>query len=492
MNHALDNADSTAVGPSRHRRCDLVALTSALLPLLDVLSVLFAGYLSARIYAFWLAPTGLTVSAWSGYECTALIAAAMLAAVCLYDQKFGARASRGQRTALLRRYTLGFLLFAGATLVVAFASRALDTLPSAWATLWFGLSLLLTLLARMLLARAMRSMERQGFLTEVIAVVGAGPLADRLISHLRQTRGSAIEVLGVFDDTPTISPTGSPRPAGTVADLVALSTTRSIDWIVLTLPCTVEDPLDSLVQRLKDLAAPVVLCPQNFGLTLPSQVIDYVGDGVPVTLLADRPIRRWDAVTKSLEDLVLGALITLVLLPVLILVAVAIRLDSAGPIIFKQRRHTCNNREFEVYKFRTMRWSPVQTTDLKQTARDDDRITRLGRLLRASSLDELPQLFNVLQGDMSLVGPRPHAVNMRTENQLGGEITDTYAHRHRVKPGMTGWSQVNGSRGATDTTEQLRRRVELDLRYVDNWSLQLDLKILLLTVPEVLKRTNAY
>jgi exopolysaccharide biosynthesis polyprenyl glycosylphosphotransferase len=218
-----------------------------------------------------------------------------------------------------------------------------------------------------------------------------------------------------------------------------------------------------------------------------------VGDNVPVNLLADRPIKRWDAVIKEAEDYVIGGVVTLLLLPVLALVAVAIKLDNPGPVIFKQRRHAFNNHEFDIYKFRTMRWNPTAATEnLRQTCRNDDRITRVGRFLRASSLDELPQLINVLKGDMSLVGPRPHAVNMRTEDRLGHEITSLYAHRHRVKPGITGWSQVNGSRGAVDTTAQLHRRVALDLHYIENWSLLLDLKILVLTCREVIKRTNAY
>jgi len=228
------------------------------------------------------------------------------------------------------------------------------------------------------------------------------------------------------------------------------------------------------------------------GLTVPYRTIDYVADSVPVSLLADRPIKRWDAVIKGAEDFLIGGIVTLLLLPVLALIALAIKLNGPGPIIFKQRRHTFNNREFDIYKFRTMRWNPTAAQDLKQTSRHDDRITRVGRFLRSSSLDELPQLFNVLKGDMSLVGPRPHAVNMRTEDRLGHEITGVYAHRHRVKPGITGWSQVNGARGATDTTAQLCRRVELDLHYIENWSLLLDLKILVLTPREVIKRTNAY
>jgi exopolysaccharide biosynthesis polyprenyl glycosylphosphotransferase len=212
-----------------------------------------------------------------------------------------------------------------------------------------------------------------------------------------------------------------------------------------------------------------------------------------VMLLADRPIQRSDAVVKAAEDAILGRILIVLLLPVFALIALAIKLDGPGPIIFKQRRHAFNNAEFDIYKFRTMRvGADAAGDDLQQTVRFDQRVTTVGRFLRATSLDELPQLFNVLKGEMSLVGPRPHAVNMRTEDRLGSEITDKYCHRHRVKPGMTGWSQVNGARGATTTTAQLRRRVGLDLMYIDHWSLWLDLKILVLTCREVLKRTNAY
>ncbi len=470
-----------------------MGLASILLVTLDILAVLAAGYLGTRVYSAWLAPPDLPFSAWSVQELTALVAGAVLAALSLKDPLFGARACRGETAALVRRYTGGFALFAGAGLFIAFASRSLDSLPAGWLALYFGGSILLTAMGRLLLARTVRRLERGGLLTEVIAVVGAGPLADRLVGHLRGTRGGQLSVLGVFDDAPPPAGAGSNFPAGTIAELLELGRTRPIDWVLVALPCSAEEPHTDLIRRLQVLGSPIGLCPGTFGVSLACRPVDYVGDGIPVTVLADRPIRRSNALIKSAEDLLLGLFITVLLLPVLAIIAVAIRLDSAGPVIFRQRRHACNNREFDVYKFRTMSWAGVAAPgELKQTSRNDSRITRIGRFLRASSLDELPQLFNVLQGDMSLVGPRPHAVNMRTENQLGGEISQSYAHRHRVKPGMTGWSQVNGSRGATDTTDQLRRRVTLDLRYVDNWSLGLDLKILAMTIPEVLKRTNAY
>lgn len=221
--------------------------------------------------------------------------------------------------------------------------------------------------------------------------------------------------------------------------------------------------------------------------------VAHIGDWLPVTVLAERPIRRWHSVFKSGGDFVLAGLILLLLLPVLAAIALAIRLDSAGPILFTQRRHGLNNSEFDIYKFRTMRVATLSAgAELQQTVRGDSRVTRVGRFLRKWSLDELPQVFNVLRGDMALVGPRPHAVNMRTEQRLGHEITDAYPQRHRVKPGITGWSQINGARGATDTVAQLQRRITLDLFYIDHWSPLLDLKILMRTFREVLRATNAF
>jgi Undecaprenyl-phosphate glucose phosphotransferase len=345
----------------------------------------------------------------------------------------------------------------------------------------------LTAATRLIAAKHVRVLRQRGVLTESIAVVGSGLPAERLMHHLRQTRCNSIELLGCFSDAAV-------NVGGNIDQLIELGRGRAIDWILVALPegDDDEDRLHAIVQRLQVLTAPIALCP-HIGLPMPCRRVDYAGDGMPMLLLADRPIQHWDAVVKSIEDKLLGSLITLLLLPVFALIALAIRLDSPGPIIFKQRRHAFNNTEFDIYKFRTMRWRPeARGETLQQTLRSDPRVTRIGRLLRATSLDELPQLFNVLKGDMSLVGPRPHAVNMRTQERLGSEITEQYAHRHRVKPGMTGWAQVNGSRGPTDTQEQLQRRIELDLFYIDNWNLRLDLKILVLTIREVLKRTNAY
>jgi len=467
-------------------------LSSDLLPYCDFVCLFLALSFSTVLCTHWLTPLGLAAHLGNEFEQAAFVAA-VLAPFILYDERFGSIASRGQMSVLVRSYTLRFTLFAGMVLALGAITQALDNFPAAWLLIWFATSLLLTSLTRVLVAQYVRRRQRQGAFTEVIAVVGAGALTDRLVHALRQTRPETIELLGVFDDKIADAEQCATHPAGTLTQLIELGKTRKIDWILLTLPPTEEHRLQSIVQRLKVLSIPIGLCPQHLGLTLPCPIIDYVGDSVPVNLLADRPIKRWSAVVKRAEDVLIGGIVTLLLLPVLAIVAFAIRLDSPGPIIFKQRRHALNNDEFDIYKFRTMSWNPdAAIQHLRQTSRDDKRVTRVGRFLRSLSLDELPQLLNVLKGDMSLVGPRPHAVNMRTEDQLGPEITDLYAHRHRVKPGITGWSQVNGARGATDTTGQLRRRVELDLHYIENWSLLLDLKILALTSRQVLKRTNAY
>jgi lipopolysaccharide/colanic/teichoic acid biosynthesis glycosyltransferase len=219
----------------------------------------------------------------------------------------------------------------------------------------------------------------------------------------------------------------------------------------------------------------------------------WIAESIPVSLIMDRPIRRWSAVLKGAKDRVLAMVLVLLLSPLLVAIAVAIRCDSPGPLLFRQRRHGLNNAEFDIFKFRTMRVAVGQSPQpLQQTLRGDVRITRVGGFLRKWSLDELPQLINVLNGSMSLVGPRPHAVDMRTEARLGEEITLEYPHRHRVRPGITGWSQVNGARGATDTVEQLQRRVTLDLYYIEHWSLLLDVKILALTSRAVIRATNAF
>ena len=214
---------------------------------------------------------------------------------------------------------------------------------------------------------------------------------------------------------------------------------------------------------------------------------------MPFLDVADKPIADWDVVAKWLVDHVLGSLILLLAAPVMALVALAIKLDSKGPVLFKQKRYGFNNELIEVYKFRSMYTDKSDAHAVKLVTRGDPRVTRVGRIIRKTSLDELPQLFNVVfKGDLSLVGPRPHAVQAKAADHLYNEVVDSYFARHRVKPGITGWAQINGWRGETDTEEKIQHRVEHDLYYIENWSVLLDLYIILLTPFRLFSTEHAY
>jgi exopolysaccharide biosynthesis polyprenyl glycosylphosphotransferase len=214
--------------------------------------------------------------------------------------------------------------------------------------------------------------------------------------------------------------------------------------------------------------------------------------GVPLMQIGRRPLTDRQVLMKRIEDLVLASLITLALSPIMLLAALAVRLESRGPIFFRQPRHGFNDTIINVYKFRTMYVDRGDASGRKATVKDDPRVTRIGRYLRRWSVDELPQLFNVLWGDMSIVGPRPHPIGMLAASADYRDVVSNYAARHRVKPGITGWAQVAGYRGNADTVEKAQRRVEFDLEYIARWSLLFDLRILMLTAVAMISGKEAY
>jgi exopolysaccharide biosynthesis polyprenyl glycosylphosphotransferase len=213
---------------------------------------------------------------------------------------------------------------------------------------------------------------------------------------------------------------------------------------------------------------------------------------VPLIDLVDKPIADWDHIAKRSFDLVIASLAIVALSPVMLATAIAIRLDSPGPIFFRQKRYGFNNEVIDVLKFRSMYHHMADPAAKKVVTRNDPRVTRVGRFIRKTSIDELPQLFNVLAGSLSLVGPRPHAVNAHTANQLFEQVVDGYFARHRVRPGVTGWAQINGWRGEIDSHEKIMGRVEADLHYIENWSVLFDLYILAITPFRLLDTENAY
>jgi exopolysaccharide biosynthesis polyprenyl glycosylphosphotransferase len=357
----------------------------------------------------------------------------------------------------------------------------------AWLLLWFVLALATMLVGRGLLVAHISALKRRHVLAERVAIVGVGPLATLLARSLANLPGANVSIVGVFD-----AHRRGPGIDGTVVDLLEIGKHIHLDRVFVVVPGRFDEDQVATVERVKALDAEIVAFSGSLGEIAARRAT--VDGGLPLVCLARRPITGWGLVMKALLDRGIGALLLLCAAPVMLMVAIAVRLESPGPVIFRQRRHGLNNAEFEVYKFRTMRWQSAEAASgARQTVRGDPRISRLGRILRKSSLDELPQLLNVVRGEMSLVGPRPHPVTMLTQGLLGSEIEPAYPQRHRVKPGITGFAQINHCRGATETPEQLRRRIEYDLAYIDRWSPLLDLKILALTPWRlVMQHANAF
>jgi Undecaprenyl-phosphate glucose phosphotransferase len=321
-------------------------------------------------------------------------------------------------------------------------------------------------------------------------LIGAGDVSRRLIAYLHETKPAGINLLGVFEDRRSRVPSaidGVPL-LGNTTDLLSYARRHDVDQIIVTLPWRAEARLLALLAQLRTVAVDVRLSPDGIGFQLPNRNVSHLA-GLPMLNVFDRPLSGWNYLIKGLEDRLLAGLLLLLLLPLFGLVALAIRLDGPGPILFRQKRYGFNNNVINVLKFRTMHHGPVSEVDVTPAKRNDPRITRIGNILRRTSFDELPQLLNVLRGEMSLVGPRPHAV---AHNAEFATIVHEYFGRHRVKPGITGWAQVHGLRGEIDNPEKIRMRVQYDLYYIDNWSLLFDLAILLRTPFVVLAQENAY
>lgn len=360
-----------------------------------------------------------------------------------------------------------------------------------WHALWLALVATALWGHHVVAKLLLRRWTALGRFDERVIVFGAGRIARHVHDHLAGgVRG--IHFVGVFDDR---SETGRVNAeglniAGTLADLLRLARTSRVDRIIIALPAGAEKRIADVIRQLAPLDATVHVVSH-----VVSEVVGRTGAiGTshigPVGLIdvRSRPLADWSAVAKRIEDLVIGSLLLVVSLPLLLLIAVAVKLDSAGPVLFRQRRRGLNKHVFEMLKFRTM--SVLEDgDDVRQAERADPRVTRVGRWLRATSLDELPQLVNVIRGDMSLVGPRPHAL---VHDDMFAEAVKQYPVRSQVKPGITGLAQVRGLRGETRTADSIEARVEQDVAYIRGWSVGLDLKILVWTIWAVLRGVNAH
>jgi putative colanic acid biosynthesis UDP-glucose lipid carrier transferase len=375
-------------------------------------------------------------------------------------------------------------------LIMAYFTRTSEWFSRAWVVMWMALAVGGFVAIRLVALLQLWRLRLRGELSTHIAIVGARDLGRAVIRQLREDRVEDVRIVGVFDDAgPLPSELEGCPVRGSTDDLIEVARHERIDEVILAMVDRSEAEIEQVVAKLRPLPLNTKLCAHSLRLNLPVHGFTSFA-GLPLLHVFERPLSGWGGVWKGLEDRVLGAVILILMLPLMAMCALLIKLDSAGPVVFRQKRYGFNNNEITVFKFRTMAHVPVAAdAGVPQAQRNDPRITRIGAFLRKTSLDELPQLFNVLRGDMSLVGPRPHAV---AHNEHYAKIIDGYLGRHRVKPGITGWAQVNGLRGETETPEKMRMRVQYDLFYIDNWSLLFDLKILAMTSFLGFVHRNAY
>ena len=345
-------------------------------------------------------------------------------------------------------------------------------------------------LVRAIAGRVLKDLVRVGKIGRRTAVFGTGRALEQFLHRVALRKGQLMEVSAVYGPA---SPFGGPPVrgyplAGGFQDLLQAARQEHFDDIVIAFPDSESAQATEAIETLRELPVDVYIAPQVTGLGRRMRPVYHEGD-LPMFEVWQRPISGWDRFLKLALDYLIAGIALLLLLPALALIAVAIRADSRGPVLFRQTRLGFNNREFEIYKFRTMRQRDDAESDVLQATRHDPRVTRVGWFLRRTSLDELPQLLNVLNGTMSLVGPRPHALS---HNADFSNVVRGYFGRHKVKPGITGWAQVNGLRGEIDCDEKLKARIAHDVHYAENWSIYLDLRILFTTAFVVLFQKNAY
>lgn len=448
---------------------DLFRLLQGVVVVGNALAVVFASLIAFRVqHSTWGEPV-------DALSVTLLMAG--LVVVTMKGADAAAQRLATYRFRLARTAALCSLLFAP-LLLLAWLSVYPPAYWRGWVPLWWGGALSGVLLIQLLAHWQIGNWAESGRLARVVAVVDISGDGYVLAREIMRSGGPQTCVLGVF--------AAKAAEGRGVGELIRLTRTFRVDEVIVAYRYGEEEALGSVVKAL-------AIVPTNVHLYAgsPPANLSLHGAGLlftkPVVTVSRRPLAGWGRVAKRTEDLILTTLLLVGFLPVIVAVVVVIKLDDRGPVLFRQRRLGFNNNEFEVLKFRTMAHDPnADERHVPQARRDDPRVTRVGWLLRRTSFDELPQLLNVLRGDMSLVGPRPHAL---PHNEYYAGLIDGYLGRHRVQPGITGWAQVNGFRGETDTLEKMQRRVDLDQEYVEGWSLWLDLKILIMTFAAI---KNAY
>jgi Undecaprenyl-phosphate glucose phosphotransferase len=385
-----------------------------------------------------------------------------------------------QMTGMITSWAFVFLLFIGAS----FFAKLGGEISRLWLSAFFIFGLAALVVERLLLRALVRGWARQGRLDRRTIVVGSDQTGEKLIEALKMQEDSDIDVLGVFDDRNddrALDSCAGSLKLGKVDDIVEFARRTRVDLVLFALPISAETRILEMLKKLWVLPVDIRLSAHTNKLRFRPRSYSYLGK-VPTLDVFEAPITDWDLVMKWLFDHFIGGIILLLASPLMALVAFAVKLDSPGPVLFRQKRFGFNNERIDVFKFRSLYHDQADPLASKVVTKNDSRVTRVGRFIRRTSLDELPQLFNVVfKSNLSLVGPRPHAVQGKLQSRLFDEAVDGYFARHRVKPGITGWAQINGWRGEIDNEEKIQKRVEFDLYYIENWSVLFDLYILLKT-----------
>jgi len=449
---------------------------------------LLLGVAALLLDAAILLGSGLAADRLAGFEDTAHWRVTLLITVLTLSAGIATEAYdhpilfSGRRQA--RRITAAAAAALGATIAAAATFGALHRLPLAWLTIAVLLGGLGLTVGRMVTASLVRASPRTA---RRAVILGIGPQAARLAASLQGDR-AGLEVIGVCNDRDVLggqSPRGLPLLGG-LTHLCAMIRRGEVEVVAIALPWSAEARVTSLIERLSAYPVELRLAPDLMAARLP-------GDHRPPVppLLIARPISGLGELLKTISDYLLASVALLIAALPMLAISIAVKLDSPGPVLFRQRRTGFNDQPFDVFKFRTMYAETTDHLARQQVLAGDPRVTRLGRFLRRTSLDELPQLLNVLRGEMSFVGPRPHAPETRAGERRFDEVVKNYASRHRVKPGLTGLAQVRGHRGPTPTERQILLRVESDLEYIANWSLWLDAIIIMRTLFVVARMRNA-
>lgn len=391
----------------------------------------------------------------------------------------------------LAHLSLSWLIVILLASALTFATKTGPEFSREWATLTFLLAYIGFINSRIIFRFIMHHLQKSGYNQKQVVLVGAGQLGLRACHAMQKQTWAGFIPIAFFDDAKHGETHHGVKVEGTVQETAQYienkRTTKPVDQVWITLPLHAQKEIEALQLKLQDTATKVYFVPDLFGFNLASYTVDEMV-GLPVMNMSAPPINGWSATLKRTEDLIVAVLSLIFLSPLFLITAILIKKDSKGPVFFKQRRYGIDGKEILVWKFRSMTTTD-NGSDIKQAGRNDARITKVGAFLRKSSIDELPQLINVLLGSMSLVGPRPHAV---AHNEFYRKKVQGYMVRHQVRPGITGWAQVNGSRGETAEIKDMQERIQYDLEYIRHWSVFFDIRIILLTFKTLINTKDTY